>query len=66
MIGYSVAACAYLGLGYTLEKGSLIRVSLVLSKINPRSGIRKAIELFCCAGTLIAMVSYIFRRRSLS
>ena len=55
LIGYSVAACAYLGLGYTLEKGGLIRVNLVLSKINPLSTARKAIELFCCIGTLIAM-----------
>ena len=31
LIGYSVAACAYLGLGYTLEKGGLIRVNLVVT-----------------------------------
>ena len=55
LIGYSVAACAYLGLGYTLENGGLIRVNLVLSKINPLSGARKVIEIFCCIGTLIAM-----------
>ncbi|MEE2804124.1 MAG: TRAP transporter small permease [Pseudomonadota bacterium] len=55
LIGYSVAACAYLGLGYTLEKGGLIRVNLVLSKINPLSGARKVIEILCCIGTLIAM-----------
>jgi len=55
LIGYSVAACAYLGLGYTLENGGLIRVNLVLSKMNPLSGARKVIEIFCCIGTLIAM-----------
>ena len=55
LIGYSVAACAYLGLGYTLEKGGLIRVNLVLWKINPLSRARKVIELLCCIGTLIAM-----------
>ena len=55
LIGYSVAACAYLGLGYTLEKGGLIRVNLVLSKMNPLSGARKFIEVLCCIGTLIAM-----------
>jgi TRAP-type C4-dicarboxylate transport system permease small subunit len=55
LIGYSVAACAYLGMGYTLEKGGLIRVNLVLSKIDPTSTARKVIEVFCCVGTLIAM-----------
>ena len=55
LIGYSVAACAYLGLGYTLENGGLIRVNLVLSKMNPLSGARKVIEILCCIGTLIAM-----------
>ena len=55
LIGYSVAACAYLGLGYTLEKGGLIRVNLVLSKMNPLSRARKTIEVLCCIGTLIAM-----------
>ena len=52
LIGYSVAACAYLGLGYTLEKGGLIRVNLVLSKMNPLSRARKVIELMCCIGTV--------------
>ena len=55
LIGYSGAACAYLGLGYTLEKGGLIRVNLVLSKMNPLSRARKTIEVLCCIGTLIAM-----------
>jgi len=55
MIGYSVAASAYLGLGYTLEKGGLIRVNLVLSNMNPRSVARKVVELLCCAATLVAM-----------
>ena len=50
LIGYSVAACAYLGMGYTLEKGGLIRVNLVLSKMDPTSTARKAIEVFCCVG----------------
>ena len=47
LIGYSVAACAYLGMGYTLEKGGLIRVNLVLSKMNPTSTARKVLEVFC-------------------
>ena len=55
LIGYSVAACAYLGLGYTLEKGGLIRVNLVLSNMNPLSRARKVIEVLCCIGTLSAM-----------
>lgn len=55
LIGYSVAACGYLGLGYTLEKGGLIRVNLVLSKVNPLGRARRVIEVLCCVGTLIAM-----------
>ena len=55
LIGYSVAACAYLGLGYTLEKGGLIRVNLVLAKDDPLSRCRKIIEILCCIGTLMAM-----------
>ena len=43
------------GMGYTLEKGGLIRVNLVLSKMNPTSTARKVLEVFCCIGTLIAM-----------
>ena len=33
----------------------MIRVNLVLSKMNPLSGARKVIEILCCIGTLIAM-----------
>jgi TRAP-type C4-dicarboxylate transport system permease small subunit len=55
LIGYAVAACGYLGLGYTLEKGGLIRVNLVISKMSPTSFMRKLVELVCCAATLVAM-----------
>jgi TRAP-type C4-dicarboxylate transport system permease small subunit len=45
-VGYGVAASTFLGLGYTLHNGGLIRVNLVLAKIRHR-GLRQALEILC-------------------
>lgn len=45
-VGYGVAASTFLGLGYTLHNGGLIRVSLVLARIRNRA-IRQIVELVC-------------------
>lgn len=46
MVGYGVAASTFLGLGYALEKGSIIRVNLVISMIKNRT-LRRILEMFC-------------------
>lgn len=46
MVGYGVAASTFLGLGYTLQKGALIRVNLVISMIHHRLA-RRLLELTC-------------------
>ncbi|MEA3252709.1 MAG: TRAP transporter small permease [Pseudomonadota bacterium] len=51
-IGYSVAAMTFLGMPYALEKGGLIRVSLVLERL-PRAW-RWPLELFASVSTLLA------------
>ena len=45
-VGYGVAASTFLGLGYTLKDGGLIRVSLVLARIRNRA-MRQLVELLC-------------------
>ena len=54
-VGYGVAATSFLALGYALETGALIRVNLLLNRLDPRSLARRAVELFCCVMTLAAM-----------
>lgn len=56
-VGYGVAASTFLGLGYTLEHGGLIRVNLLLARIRRRA-LRQLTELLCvlaCFG-VFAMV----------
>lgn len=45
-VGYGVAASTFLGLGYTLQNGGLIRVNLVLARLHNRA-IRQMVELVC-------------------
>jgi TRAP-type C4-dicarboxylate transport system permease small subunit len=52
MVGYAVAASAYLGLGYCLERGALIRVTLLLSRFADNSVARRIVEAFCIVSTL--------------
>ncbi|MEZ5738236.1 MAG: TRAP transporter substrate-binding protein DctP [Burkholderiaceae bacterium] len=53
-VGYEVAAMAFLALGYSLEKGSLIRVTLLLDPLRNRPRGRRLVELFCALATLAA------------
>ena len=46
MVGYGVAASTFLGLGYALNQGSLIRVNLVISMIKSRT-VRRVLEMLC-------------------
>ncbi|WP_116472603.1 TRAP transporter small permease subunit [Zobellella maritima] len=52
-VGYAVATLTFLGLGYSLERGSLIRVSVLLDKLPRR--LHWLPEL---ASTLLALFSF--------
>lgn len=47
-VGYGVAASTFLGLGYTLEQGGLIRVNILLARIRSRA-MRQLTEVTCVA-----------------
>jgi len=49
-VGYEVAACTFLALGYSLEHGNLIRVNLLISKLHGHA--RRAVEIACAVATL--------------
>ncbi|HXH03499.1 MAG TPA: TRAP transporter small permease [Candidatus Competibacteraceae bacterium] len=53
--GYFLAASSFLGLAYTLRLGGHIRVNLVLGRLP--AGVRRRLELWCCAAAL-AMAGY--------
>ena len=55
MVGYSVAASAYLGLGYCLERGGLIRVTLLLGRFGENTITRRTIEGFCVVSTIFVV-----------
>jgi TRAP-type C4-dicarboxylate transport system permease small subunit len=52
MVGYAVAASSFLGLGYCLERGALIRVTLLLGRFAENSIARRVVEGFCVISTL--------------
>tara|TARA_B100002019_G_scaffold243954_1_gene220779 strand:+ start:293 stop:805 length:513 start_codon:yes stop_codon:yes gene_type:complete len=54
-IGYAVASMSFLGLPYVLEKGGLIRVSLLLGRVP--AALRWPLELF---SSLLTAVSFIW------
>lgn len=54
-VGYGVAAVTFFSLGYALEHGALIRVNILLSRLNGWA--RRALEIFS-AGLTLAMLTY--------
>ncbi|MGY6410438.1 MAG: TRAP transporter small permease subunit [Alkalilacustris sp.] len=52
-VGYAVAGCTFLSLGYALEHGSLIRVNVLLSRL--RGGWLRAVEVVCAGLTMIVL-----------
>ncbi|MEO3999542.1 TRAP transporter small permease [Mesorhizobium sp. CAU 1732] len=52
-VGYGVAACTFLSLGYALEHGSLIRVNVLVSRLH--GGAKRTFEIFC-AGLTMAVI----------
>ena len=53
MLGYGVAALAFLALGLTLEEGGLVRVNLLLERLSRWPRVRRGVELIAAAGTLV-------------
>ncbi|MBY8978283.1 TRAP transporter small permease [Rhodobacteraceae bacterium NNCM2] len=50
-VGYGLMTMVFLGLGHSLESGSLIRVDLVLDRLGARS--RRGVELVICTAALV-------------
>lgn len=53
MLGYGVAAVAFLALALTLEDGGLVRVNLLLERLSRWPRARRAVELVAAGGTMI-------------
>ncbi len=53
-VGYAIAAMTFLSLGYALEEGALIRVNVLLSRLQGRT--RQAAEVLAVASTLVLTV----------
>ncbi|MDX9860673.1 MAG: TRAP transporter small permease [Rhodospirillales bacterium] len=53
LVGYGVAAMTFLGLAYSLKTEALIRISLVLDKLNPRA--RTFVDVACATATLLVI-----------
>lgn len=49
-VGYEVAACTFLALGYSLEHGSLIRVNILLERLSGRA--RRILDALCAIAAL--------------
>jgi len=60
LVGYSVAASAFLALGHTFDQREMIRITLLLSFLEKRPVLRLLIEWVCIIATL-AMVGYLAR-----
>jgi len=61
MVGYGIAAMSFLGLGYALNEGALIRMNLVLVKLGDTL-MRRVVELVCiiAAGTFTCIAAWYF------
>lgn len=47
LVGYGIGAMSFLALGQSLDRGTLIRMNLLISALNPKSFARSAIEFLC-------------------
>ena len=52
-VGYAVAAATFLGLGYSLEYGSIIRVNLLIGRTT--GWLRRVLEALCSIAALMAV-----------
>ena len=51
MVGYGVAAITFIGLGHALDFGALIRVNLLLTRLDENGMARRAVEVACILAT---------------
>lgn len=54
LVGYGVAAMTMIALGHSLEKGSLIRMNLLLLALRPDGLARRILEIFAALLALLA------------
>lgn len=47
LVGYGIGAMSFLALGQSLEKGTLIRMNLLIAGLRPKSLSRLVLELLC-------------------
>lgn len=47
LVGYGIGAMSFLALGQSLDRGTLIRMNLLISALNPKGIARVVIELLC-------------------
>lgn len=47
MVGYGVAAITFIGLGHALDFGALIRVNLLLTRLDENGPARRVVEVLC-------------------
>ncbi|MSP67261.1 MAG: TRAP transporter small permease [Alphaproteobacteria bacterium] len=55
MVGYGVAGTTFLALAHSFETSALIRVNLLLEKLERGGMARRVVELFCSCSTLWVM-----------
>ncbi len=60
LVGYGIAAMSFLALGHALETGSLIRMNLLLVRLDANSRLRLVLELLSTLFGLIAIGVAIF------
>jgi TRAP-type C4-dicarboxylate transport system permease small subunit len=54
LVGYGMATMSFLALGECLDRGGLVRLSMLFNAFSPRG--RRALEVFVCILTLIAVL----------
>lgn len=57
-VGYAVAGCTFLSLGYALEHGSLVRVNVLLARLRGRW--LRAVEFLCAVLTMAVLSAMIW------
>ncbi len=61
LVGYGVGGLSFLALGHSLERNSLIRMNLLISRLGPKGPARIAVEILCTLlGILSCSVAFFF------
>ena len=65
LVGYGVGGLSFLALGHSLEKRSLIRMNLLISRFDSRGAPRRVVEAICAVlGILSCSVAFYFFARN--